>query len=146
MNNGLSRAFSPRMAIFCAFAFLMATSVAISAQERQVLFTIAKSPVAGDALYSKAAVREAEIIMNRDAISSVDATSLEIPLFDGKAYTAQRRDLEIRGMGDHTWRGAIKNGSEELDVILTFKDGYVSGLIYSPEAVYEISTRTNRRS
>jgi hypothetical protein len=88
---------------------------------------------------SIASKREAAILFESAAASRARfAQSLEISLFDGKTYTAERSDLETRGPGDLTWRGKLISGKFDGDVVLTFKNGFVAGLIYSPDAVYEI--------
>ncbi|MBX3290765.1 MAG: hypothetical protein KF855_15730 [Acidobacteria bacterium] len=124
------------------FLFILSLSGSVLAQQRhsQTLFHYKKAPASADARYSAAAVKEAVIAMIPASLVS-DSTTFEIPLFDGKTYTAVRRDLELRASDDYTWRGVIKDGQADLDVMLTFKSGYAVGLIYAPDAVYEISTR-----
>ena len=51
------------------------------------------------------------------------------------------QSVEIRSMDDRTWRGKIETAKFSGDVILTFRKGFVAGLIYSPDAVYEVVPR-----
>lgn len=89
---------------------------------------------------SLASVRESEIEFNfRPGYAG--SFRLGIALFDDKYYSAEREELEKRAADDYTWRGKIKKENFSGDVVLTFKKGLVSGLIYSPEAVYEIMPR-----
>lgn len=90
---------------------------------------------------SIASVREAGIAINRRVIEDRAAERILVPLFDGKTYEATRlasEGFERRGPDDFTWRGKITEGKFSGDVVLTYKRGSVSGLIYSKNAVYEI--------
>ncbi len=107
------------------------------AQSRAKLFSFKETPTAKTDKSSLASVRESEIAF--DSLSLSQAETLEIPLFDGKTYLAKHFQTETRARGDYTWRGRISQGKFEGDVILTFKKGYVAGLIYAPtNQVYEI--------
>lgn len=111
-----------------------------SAQSRAKLFEFKEVPSAKLDKTSFASVRESEISFG--SLSLIQAETLEIPLFDGKTYSAKRFQTETRAMNDYTWRGRITEGKFEGDVILTFKNGYVAGIIYAPQnAVYEIIPR-----
>ncbi|HWT02319.1 MAG TPA: Calx-beta domain-containing protein [Pyrinomonadaceae bacterium] len=70
-------------------------------------------------------------------------------MLDGKSYEASRRSSEgfVRfAGGEFTWRGKIFGAyGWSGDVILTVKGQAMSGLIYSPEAVYEIVPQENFR-
>ena len=108
-----------------------------SAQSRAKLFKLKETPSAKTEKSSLASVRESEIAF--ESLSLIQAETLEIPLFDGKTYSAKRFQTETRAGDDYTWRGRITEGKFEGDVILTFKNGYVAGIIYAPlNAVYEI--------
>lgn len=107
-----------------------------AAQNRAKLFELKEVPAAKSIKSSMAAVRESEISIDFSNFRQTD--TLEIPLFDGKTYFAGKTETEIRAMDDFTWRGKIAEGKFSGDVILTFRKGYVSGLIYAPNAVYEI--------
>ena len=107
-----------------------------SGQNRASLFVLKENPSAKADKYSVASVRESEIEFNRQ--NSAQTERLDFPLFDGKIYEAKRVSTEIRAMDDYTWRGKIEQGKFSGDVILTFRKGFVAGLIYSPNAVYEI--------
>ncbi len=108
-------------------------------QSRAKLFEIREVPSAKLDKTSPASVRESEI--GFDSLSLSQAETLEIPLFDGKTYSAKRFQTETRAMNDYTWRGKITEGKFEGDVILTFRKGFVSGLIFAPNEVYEIVPR-----
>lgn len=128
----------------CLFTFVFClrdSSFKASGQNRGNLFNLAETR--GRALTeadktSIASARESEITFNFQSLSEADAARLSFPLFDGVIYEAERTETETRALDDYTWRGKIKLDKFEGDVILTFKKGYVSGLIYAPGAVYEI--------
>lgn len=115
-----------------------------SAQTRAKLFEFKETPSAKSEKSSMASVRESEIAF--DSLSLIQAEALEIPLFDGKTYLAKRFQIETRAAEDYTWRGRISEGKFEGDVILTFKKGYVAGIIYAPlSAVYEIVPKAEKQ-
>lgn len=122
--------------IFLIFGAILFLSNTAFAQNRAKLFELKEVPSAKIEKISIASVRESEIEFG--AINFVQAETLEIPLLDGKIYRAKRLSIENRAMDDYTWRGRISVGKFEDDVILTFRKGFVSGLIYAPKAVYEI--------
>jgi hypothetical protein len=111
------------------------------------LFTFNETPKARPAAEksSLASVKEAEISIDTATLLRPDLVRLDLPLFDGKTYRAQSEEIETRGVSDTTWRGKIRKGEFVGDVILTIKNGYVSGLIYSPETVYEIVPKGDRQ-
>ena len=107
------------------------------AQSRAKLFAFKEILSAKLDKSSIASVRESEITF--DSLSLSRTETLEISLFDGKTYLAKHFQTEMRAVDDYTWRGRISQGKFEGDVILTFKKGYVAGLIYAPtDQVYEI--------
>lgn len=107
-----------------------------AAQNRVKLFELKETPSVKAKKNSLASVRESEIDINFANINQ--NSTLEIPLFNGKSYEAKHFLTETRATNDRTWRGKITQGKFEGDVILTYKNGFVSGLIYAPDAVYEI--------
>ncbi len=126
------------------FVVVLCGANSASAQKSAKLFEFKESASAKLDKTSLASVRESEISF--DSLSLVQAETLEIPLFDGKTYSAKRFQTETRAMNDYTWRGKITEGKFEGDVILTFKKGSVSGLIYAPlNAVYEIVPRGGKQ-
>lgn len=126
---------------FFGLALLTVLSTNVFAQSRLQLFTLSdKQNVFADKT-SIASVEEKVIVFESPAAFSERAEILEIPLFDGKTYQAKFLSTEVRGMDDRTWRGKLIEGKFEGDVILTFRKGFVSGLIYAPDAVYEIIPR-----
>lgn len=107
------------------------------AQNRN-LFRLTETPQArpvGDRA-SIASKRESEIEFADLSRNAVNNGRLAFPLFDGKSFAARRTNFEERSASDFTWRGKI-DGMDN-DVMLTVKNGYVSGLIYGPDSVYEI--------
>lgn len=103
------------------------------------LFTLKNEPKATVDKSSLASIREAEISFNFSALSKLNSQDLSFTLFDGKTYSAKMNDsegFEFRSIDDFTWRGKLTDGNG--DAVLTFKKGYVAGLIYSPTSVYEI--------
>lgn len=127
-------------AVFCGlcFGFLFVNSTAAQTETGKKLFNLKESPQARTEKNSLASVRESEILFNYQSLGETDTDFLNLILFDSKNYTAERVQTEIRGLDDFTWRGKIKKDKFEGDVIFTFKKGFVSGLIYTPDAIYEI--------
>ncbi len=128
--------------LFSVFVFWN-YSTESKAEKRDLLFNFAETPgaKAENEKYSTASVRESVINFQNNLLEREISANLSFPLFDGKTYQAIRNEsegLEMRGVDDFTWRGKIVEDKFSGDVILTFKKGFVSGLIYSPNAVYEI--------
>ena len=76
----------------------------------------------------------------------IDASALEgeaqriiLPRFDGPALEAVLESIEFRGPGDLAWRGWVHDGAHKHNVTLTLKNGYVIGLIMSPDGAYELA-------
>lgn len=123
--------------VFAALLFSSSFSPSVNAQATKRLFTILETPEKSLAPSSLASIRESKIELDQH----ISGSEILIPLFDGKTYRAIEKGSEVRGMDDRTWRGKLINGKFDGDVIITFRKGFVSGLIYSPEAVYEIVPR-----
>ncbi len=119
-----------------------------SAQEAVGLFELVSTPKALSSV-SIAGTSEQEISVNFNNINFETAQKLSFTLLDGKSYEASRRASEgfVRFPGgEFTWRGKIFGAyGWSGDVILTVKGQALSGLIYSPEAVYEIVPQENFR-
>jgi len=98
-------------------------------------------PAIGAAKSSIASVREAEITFDMSGPNLVAAENITVSLFDGKQFEARVRETERRALDDVTWRGKIKYAKSDGDVIITFRKGYLSALIYGPDSVYEIVPR-----
>lgn len=121
----------------------------VSAQkgsQNSAIFKILDSPKAAVEANraSIASVREAAIQIDPQAFRGGVADRIIVPLFDAQIYEAKRlavNGFEFRGMDDFTWRGKIIDERFSGDVVLTFKKGYVAGLIYSPKSVYEITPK-----
>jgi hypothetical protein len=118
------------------FTFSVLACVA-NAQTARNLFTILETPEKSAAPSSAASVRESKV----DIDQHISSGEILIPLFDGKTHRAIEKGSEVRAMDDRTWRGKLTEGKFEGDVIITFRKGFVFGLIYSPDAVYEIVPR-----
>ncbi len=116
-------------------AFGSATS--LTAQKLPSLFELVSEPEVSSSPSSIASIRESKVRINTD----VWGPSVKIPLFDGKTYEAVETGSEMRALDDRTWRGKIFYGPFEGDVVLTFRKGFVSGIIFSPDQVYEIVPR-----
>jgi hypothetical protein len=121
----------------CLLVLTVGLTGSSPAQSRAKLFKLKGNLALSTEKSSIATVRESEIVF--DSLSLQQTETLEIPLFDGKTYVASRVQTETRAMDDYTWRGKIRAGKFEGDVILTFTKGYAAGLIYAPgNAVFEI--------
>ncbi len=127
----------------------MASAASVFGQSKGTrVFHLSSQPAAVsiEARSSIASKREAEITFDQATAARVTAfSSIEIELFDGKTFTAERSSTEVRSLDDSTWRGKIDpNGKMPGDVVLTFRNGHVAGLIYAPGAVYEIVPRGDK--
>jgi uncharacterized protein with LGFP repeats len=94
------------------------------------------------AIASVVSVREQTIGINFKSLISDSSVRIGIPLFDGKTYTAIRSEkegFETRGQNDYTWRGYI-DGRNDWSVTLSILDKAISGLMFTPDGVYEIRT------
>jgi len=123
-------------------------SVKVDAQKgTSALFTFRDTPAARPSAEksSLASVKEADISIDLTQLSRGTTPWLRIPLFDGKTYQAVNTSTEMRDLTDLTWRGKIREGKFDGDVVLTFKNGYVAGIIYAPSAVYEIVPKGDRQ-
>ncbi|MEQ1644598.1 MAG: M12 family metallo-peptidase [Pyrinomonadaceae bacterium] len=134
--------------IVALLIFVMSTSSIFGQSKGTKVFRLSSQPTAMsfEARSSIASRREAEIAFDRAASARVASlNSIEIELFDGKTFTAVRSSTEIRSLEDSTWRGKIDpNGKMPGDVVLTFRKGHIAGLIFSPDAVYEIVPRGDK--
>lgn len=120
-----------------------------SSVEDKKLFDFVEAENLGDKQLSPAAVRQQEISIRLDAVNSLQAGQIEIPLFDGAKYLAVQRQND--GFSRHnddsfSWTGKISGpGGFDGDVILSVNKGAMSGLIYAPKGVYEIIPQANGR-
>ncbi len=149
----------PKKIKFLLFSFIFILSASgvfvpnflpkASGQNQFALFSLSEMPQKKFDETSSAAVRESQININLTGFTRENSDVLSFPLFDGKTYEAVRdqdENIEIRGAGDFTWRGKLSDaGKPGGDVILTVKKGFVSGLIYAPNAVFEIVPRKNKQ-
>jgi hypothetical protein len=67
------------------------------------------------------------------------AERLQLELLPGKAFVATLEGLERRGPGDLAWRGRLE-GVAGSQVVLTLRNGYVVGAVFTPADVWEVTT------
>ena len=119
-----------------------------SSVEAVELFTLIGTQRDGSSA-SVAGVREQEINISLKSADFERAQKLRLTLLDGKTYEAVKRESEgfVRFADDEfTWQGKISGENNwSGDVVLTVKGKALSGLIYSPKAVYEIIPQENFR-
>ena len=110
------------------------------------LFTIKTQPKAavGAERSSTASVRESVIEMNLDAARLSKTDELNVSVFDSKSYKAFG-SAEVRAIDDITWRGKIVAGRFSGDIFFTVRKGFTAGMIYTPDAVYEIVAKGDRQ-
>jgi hypothetical protein len=82
--------------------------------------------------------------MNLDAGRLSKTDELNVSVFDSKSYRAVG-SAEVRSIDDLTWRGKIVADKFSGDIFFTVRKGYVAGMIYTPEAVYEIVAKGDRQ-
>ena len=124
--------------VIASGVFVLSSSHSIHAQRSRSLFRLTEVPQARRAgeRSSVASLRESRIEFQDLTLEANRSAKQRFPLFDGSIHQAARTSFEERGPSDFTWRGKIEG--TDNDVILTFKNGRVAGLIYGPQAVYEI--------
>ena len=115
--------------------FIFVLTVSAFPQGRRPLFRLKEPPAARSDKSSIASVRESEIAVSPEA---ADSAAVTLPLFDGRSYEAHVEKREARGRDEVFWAGKIRTEAFEGDVILNYKRGFLTGLIYAPAAVYEI--------
>jgi len=130
-----------KLAVFAVFFLVFVLNV--NGQNQTMLFTLEETPSAKNDKSSIASIRESEIKFAAQA--SANSDKFFLPLFDGQIYEASRISTENRRLDNFTWRGKIERKDFSGDVILTFNKGYIAGLIYAPNAVYEIIPRGERQ-
>ncbi|MBK8810988.1 MAG: hypothetical protein IPN69_09690 [Acidobacteria bacterium] len=118
-----------------SLGFLVLSTTALAGDD---LFFLKATPAASSDPSSIASIRESEIGFRH--LSFEGAETIEFTLFDGSRYVARRRGTDLRGVGDFTWRGTLDDGSGG-DAVLTVRNGFVSGLIFTRDRVYEIIPR-----
>lgn len=128
------RVLLPLLLAFCVFS--------AEGFETKRLFTLSGTPAASADKSSVASVRESPVVFGSGSLR--DAGVLQIELFDGVVREAFLAGIENRALDDYTWRGKLVDGNTENDVVLTFRKGFVSGLIQTASAAYEIVPRGDR--
>lgn len=129
-----------------AVAFFYSVSSGAEAAGGELLFTISNETGVQllDRDDSDAAIREKRIDFAVDSFNAGERHSVKFPLLDGKVYEAvqtSREGTERRSLRDFTWRGKISEGEFSGDAVFSFKNGAVAGIIYSPDSVYEITSK-----
>jgi len=119
-------------------------------QEQVPLFSLGEtlSDLPESEKSSIASVSESEVNFNSTNLFEIDLEQLSFPLPDGKIHIAAQRKsegFEYRSKRDFTWRGHLTEDGVSGDVVLTFTDGSVSGLIYAGNTVYEIVSKGGRQ-
>ena len=140
------RSVSLIFALITLLVFAGVGSRRTTASDTPKLFTIvtdAKS-VAENERSSIASVREAEIELAIDAATLANRSAVKLPLFDGELNEAKVIRTERRSSTDVTWVGKAKFGPVDGEVSITYRNGFVSGLVYGSKAVYEIVPRGNK--
>src|SRR5262245_64410774 len=135
------------VALLSTSALLFGTGEgSISVADKVNLFSVVTSAraMAEADKSSVASIREAEIAITPNAATLGRQTSILIQLFDGKTQEAKLVDVEQRSLSDVTWTGKIEYGAVDGDVVITHRDGFVSGLIFGPTSAYEIVPRGNK--
>lgn len=133
---------TPALILFCGACIFVAGLQFVGAEQLPKLFVLIDQSRAVVDHTSVASRRESRVQFDPAVIASIASISeLSIPLFDSKAFAAIQASTEVRALDDITWRGKVVNGGFEGDVVLTFRKGFVAGLIYAPDAVYEIVPR-----
>jgi hypothetical protein len=131
--------------VLCAAIIVFGVSGAFaqSANKKARLFNLIGMEKFGDKSLSVAAVNQQEIEVNFAAIGSPRAREIQIADLDGNVYSAVQRETEgfVRKDADtFTWNGKIY-GSKDFDgdVVLTVHKNVLSGLIFAPSGVYNIT-------
>jgi hypothetical protein len=133
--RGLARATGVLVNTSAAVAFLgLVASVTWAAQPAAPpLYRIADG--AALQIPSDSATVEARAIEVETEQLAMGAEELYLPLFDGVPHKATRTKFESRAPDDVTWRGTLDGAANRRLADLKVVS---SGLIYSPDALYEI--------
>lgn len=119
-----------------------------SLAESKRLFNFTGTESFNEKQLSIAAVRQQEIQVRFDAIDSMQAEQIEIPLFDGASINAVQRQTEgftLHKTDSFSWTGKIYENGFEGDVILTVYQNAMSGLIFAPNGVFSIIPQADGR-
>ncbi|HVQ37560.1 MAG TPA: M12 family metallo-peptidase, partial [Pyrinomonadaceae bacterium] len=99
-------------------------------------------PQRPQSIASVAGIQEQEVRIHFGESLLETAERLRFTLLDGKTYEAVRNQVEgfVRfASNEYSWHGKVLGENNwSGDIVLTVKDQAMSGLIYSPAAVYEI--------
>lgn len=131
---------------FCLLSLIFLTvhnqGLAFGFQQEQSLFNYETDELSAQQSDEPAAPRQKrKIKINKLALESKTGSDFSLPLPDGKSYRARPMKIEKRAAKDLSWFGKLSGVTEGLnDVILSQKGGILSGLIYTPEALYQISS------
>lgn len=134
--------------LLCAAIIACGVSGALgqSANKKARLFNLTGTEKFGDKSLSVAAVNQQSIEVNFAAIASPQAREIQIADLDGNVYSAVQREKEgfVRNDADtFTWNGKIYGDKDfDGDVVLTVHKNVLSGLIFAPSGVYNITPQT----
>jgi len=122
----------PRTYLFVVFLVLFAATAPVWGQEETSLLALrALAPVkAASTLEAWNVDVDVSLLENR-------SPTLDVDLPDGLRHRIEGSRVDVRGPGDLAWYGRVENGGQ---AILTLKSGFVSGLLYTSDAVYELAT------
>ncbi|MEM8960123.1 MAG: M12 family metallo-peptidase [Acidobacteriota bacterium] len=115
--------------VLAAALVLAATAPAFAAEEILSLQLLTRSS-------SEGAVESWQVDVNPKPLER-GADALTFELFDGQRHLVELYELEERGPGDVAWRGTFADGGQ---VVLTLKHGWVVGVLFAPDGVYELTT------
>jgi len=128
-------------ALAAGLVSVLAAAAPGQAQEKADLFRVSSWRLGPDLLDGDAgntAIVEARAIEIDGAQLLAGQEKLRFELFEGTRYEAVLSGLERRGPEDVTWRGWL--GAPGGDrVVLTTQGAHVTGMVFSPEGVYEIA-------
>ncbi len=128
------------------FAVCSASVFGQSEAKAARLFSLSGAEKVGDKSLSLAAVNQRPIKVNLKAIASPQAREIEIADLDGKIYRAVQRKTEgfVQQNADtFSWNGKITAADFDGDVILTAYKNVLTGLIYTPSGVYNITPQAD---
>ncbi|MEE9217659.1 MAG: zinc-dependent metalloprotease family protein [Acidobacteriota bacterium] len=114
---------------------LLATASAHGAEPLKRLFR--KSETIAGTPSSVASVAEMRVEIDFGILP--EASELEIKLFRGRKIVAQRMRLRQRSPDNFTWKGRlIGRGRKTGRILLAAKDGALSGVLFTSDAVFQI--------
>lgn len=150
LNTNLKRTLLIALAVVVGVGCLSGFLLKTAAQDETLLFSLGATvqKFGDDDKSSVASISETDINFNFTNSRELNVERLGFLLPDGKTRFAVRNSaegFEQRGKNNFTWRGTLDENGVSGDVVLTFSNGAVSGLIYAGDSTYEIVTRAERQ-